>query len=104
MRQITIDDAIDICEGRHGGAETSVEAHPHVSKEYDRQIIGRRIDLAGRYGMTLDELCIVLGRTPNAISGRLTELRIMGLIHISDKKRRTRTGAMARVYVVKEWA
>lgn len=89
----------DICAGRHGGAETSVEANKAVRKEKDRELIYGYIQEARHYGHTLDELSVLLDRPPNAISGRLTELRVAGMICISDLTRKTRTGSRARVYI-----
>ncbi len=89
----------DICRRKHGGTETSVEADKVVKKLRDRSLILGYIKKAGAYGHTLDELSILLDRPPNALSGRLTELRLNGDITISDLRRSTRTGCKARVYV-----
>jgi hypothetical protein len=89
----------DICKNRHQGAETSVEADKKVQKSKDRELIYSYIKMAGRFGHTLDELSIMLHRTPNAISGRLTELRVKGRIVTSDQTRLTRTNSKARVYI-----
>lgn len=89
----------DVCRNRHGGAETSIRANKNVRKSKDRELIYGYIKMAGRFGHTCDELAIMLNRTPNAISGRLTELRIAGRIIISDERRLTRTHSHARVYL-----
>lgn len=89
----------DIYARKHGGAGTSVEADNAVMKEKDRELIYSYIKGAKSYGHTLDELSVLLDRTPNALSGRLTELRVAGRIVISDKVRKTRTGSSARVYI-----
>lgn len=89
----------DICYNRHGGAETSIEANKRVRKERDRELIYGYIKSAGSFGHTLDELCVLLQRTPNQISGRLTELRVKGRILTSDRTRPTRAGVQARVYI-----
>lgn len=88
----------DICARKHGGAETSIEADKTVKKEKDREQVYGLIYHAGRFGHTLDELCIMLHRAPNQLSGRLTELRVAGRIVISDESRLTRTHCWARVY------
>ncbi len=88
----------DVCANRHGGADTSILADTKVQKTKDRELVYGYIYHAGRFGHTLDELSIMLHRNPNAISGRLTELRIKGRIYISDERRLTRSGASARVY------
>ena len=88
----------DVCAGRHGGAETSVAADKKVQKETDRLLIYSYITAAKHYGHTLDELSVLLNRPPNAISGRLTELSYQRKIIYSGRKRRTRSGCLARVY------
>lgn len=90
----------DVCAGRHGLVETSMEANVTVKKEADRKLILGYITAAKAYGMTLDELSLQLNRPPNQISGRLTELCIAGQITLSGEKRPTRTGCNGRVYVV----
>lgn len=89
----------DICARKHGGAETSIEANKRVLKERDRELIYGYIKAAGSFGHTLDELCVLLQRTPNQISGRITELRVKGRILTSDRTRPTRAGVQARVYI-----
>ncbi len=88
----------DICANRHGGAETSVAANKTVDKETDRLKILGLIKQYPIFGYTLDELSMKMGRSPNQLSGRLTELRMRGLIWISHT-RKTRTGRRARVYL-----
>lgn len=90
---------LDICKNRHQGAETSILADKKVQKSKDRELIYGYIKMAGKFGHTLDELSIMLHRNPNAISGRLTELRMKGRIVTSDQTRLTRTGSKARVYL-----
>jgi len=71
----------DVCESRHGGVSTSAEANKRVCKHQDRATI---LDLvrAAKDGLTLKEACSVLGRTPNQISGRFTELKMLGKIEV----------------------
>ena len=90
----------DICENRHGGADTSVQANKKVQKTKDRELIYGYIYHAGRFGHTLDELCVMLHRNPNEISGRITELKAEGRIVDSKERRLTRTNSWARVYKV----
>lgn len=91
--------ALDVCAARHGGVDTSVEAHRRVKKTRDQSLVLSCLKAAGGDGMTLDELCVKMGRTPNAISGRLTELRIQELVVRLATRRPTRTGTGARVHV-----
>ena len=90
----------DICRNRHGGVETSVEADKAVRKERDRELIYGYIKTARHYGQTLDELSVLLDRPPNALSGRITELKAQGKIVYTGRKRQTRSGCLARVYTI----
>lgn len=90
----------DVCAGKHGLADTSVEANRKVQKTKDQELIYGYIYHAGRFGHTLDELSIMLLRPPNALSGRLTELVRAGKIVVSEERRTTRTGSRARVYKI----
>ena len=94
----SIKNELDVCASRHGGVETSVAADKKVQKETDRLLIYNYIVASRHYGHTLDELSILLHRPPNSISGRLTELSYQRKIIYSDRKRRTRSGCLARVY------
>ena len=90
----------DICRNRHQGNAESVAANevaePH--KEAMRWRILQAIRDAGARGLTLDELAVILDVTPNQISGRVTQLKIDGLIRVIGT-RPTRTGSPAAVYV-----
>jgi predicted ArsR family transcriptional regulator len=73
--------------------------------------VGERVLLAvarSPEGLTIDEASEQLGLAPNQISGRFTALVSKGVLEKTGRKRPTRTGAMARVYVVSdakpEWA
>lgn len=90
----------DICFNRHGGAETSNLADKRVKKSRDRALIHGYVKASGSFGMTLDEMSIVLSRPCNCISGRFSELRKSGEIVPSGAHRKTRTGSWASVYVV----
>jgi hypothetical protein len=89
----------DICARKHGGVDTSVAADKRVQKERDRNLILAYIKAARDYGITLDEMCIQLERKPNEISGRFSELRNQEQIVATSRRRLTRTGATARVWV-----
>ncbi len=52
---------------------------------------------AGAAGVTLDELAEHFNCPPNALSGRITELKKLGLIEHSADRRKTRSGASASV-------
>lgn len=51
-------------------------------------------------GLTVEELSDIEKTTPNAISGRITELRIKGKIE-KRGTRKTRSGCSAAVWVAK---
>ena len=89
----------DVCQRKHGGADTSIMADQLVNKARDRELIYGIVRAAGAYGQTLDEVSVLLDRPCNRISGRFTELRVAGRLTMSDRMRPTRTGAKARVYV-----
>lgn len=92
----------DICQRRHGGATTSVEAFDSIEQTLPEQraVILRLIAKAGDSGMTCYEASERLGRPQNAISGRFSELKRSGLITDSGERRPTLSGCSARVYVV----
>jgi hypothetical protein len=71
----------DVCKGRHGGNPQSVEANKKPCKDGDRRTILELIKAAPD-GRTLKELCEAMGRTPNAISGRITELKMLGRVEV----------------------
>lgn len=85
----------DICANRHKGAETSVQANKVVRKEIDAEKVYNAIKQAGN--ATLKEVCVVLGKTPNQISGRFTFLVKAGRIEVI--KGEAREGC--RVYRIK---
>jgi predicted ArsR family transcriptional regulator len=93
-------DLFDICANRHGGTETSVAANLRVEKSTDRALVLSLLRLSPA-GKTLDEVSAVLGRPPNQLSGRFTELVAAGQISKTDERRNTRTGASAAVYQFK---
>jgi hypothetical protein len=91
----------DVCNRKHGGDPESVAAHraSAVHAEADRLTILELI--AGRiHGLTLDEACIAMNREPNQLSGRMTELKQKGAIIANGMKRPTRTGCLAKAYVI----
>ncbi len=54
---------------------------------------------AGSYGCTLDELATLYDCPPNQISGRVSELKRLGLVVHTEQRRKTRTGSSASVIV-----
>lgn len=91
----------DICRNRHGGNAESEDAFkdllPTLSRTRHR--VFRLIHGSGGGGLTVHEAAATLGKTPNAVSGRFTELKAAG--YISQHGRRpTPTGSSAGVYRV----
>lgn len=93
MTQLSFD---DICENRHGGAETSVEANKKSDKSKDRQRILQLL-IDHKEGLTLFDLCDRMHRLPNQISGRLTELVADNQIYYMGR-RANEEGRIGRVY------
>lgn len=89
----------DVCENRHGGNPESQKAFKSVQERLTeaQQRVFRAISDRGERGATNDELCAVLGLTPNQVSPRLVELRMAGRI---DRHgiRLTRSGCSAAVW------
>lgn len=87
---------------KHGHNALSIGAYHHGHKETDRATVLTLIRAQGGAGMTLDEVSAALGRPPNALSGRICELRRQAAIRRSEATRKTRAGARAQVYVATE--
>ena len=90
----------DVCARKHGGNEQSNAAFQSVQLNSSQRKVFAMLCEYGNFGQTVDGLSIALGTTPNAISGRLTELRIMGKIE-KRGTRKTRSGCSASVWVAK---
>lgn len=82
------------------GSDTSRDAAKRVSKRIEQQRgdVYLCIVRGGENGRTWDEIVSILDCSPTA-NGRCTELRDMGLIHDSGRKRLTRRGSNATVWV-----
>tara|TARA_R100001244_G_C5140148_1_gene127695 strand:- start:208 stop:516 length:309 start_codon:yes stop_codon:yes gene_type:complete len=93
----------DICRNRHQGNPQSEAAFIKIRCDipFRRGLCLVLIHNAGSKGLTVHELAKLLETTPNAVSGRLTELKREGLIS-KIGTRPTPTGAKAAVYVAKE--
>jgi len=80
----------DICEGKHGGADTSeaaFEKQGPKKRELDRTKVLKIVLKAGRTGATLKDICKGMAKPPNAVSGRVTELLKSELIVDTGKRR-----------------
>lgn len=86
----------DICTNRHKGNPESVEAFQSV-KDRLTSAQKRVFDyIVLCQGATVDEIAIALDKTPNSISGRVTELLRDGKIK-REGRRKTRSGCMAAI-------
>jgi hypothetical protein len=71
------------------------------SKKVDRARIWTFIHRSGAQGRTLEQCAWELGKPPSAISGRLTELMVHGMIWKKEEKGRTTSGNACSIYVCK---
>jgi hypothetical protein len=90
----------DITANRHGGNSESVKAHKRISsiKSSTRQKIYEYALSRGLVGVTTDEVAEQFETSPNAVSGRLTELKALGLLVKTEICRKTQSGCSARVF------
>jgi len=90
----------DICAKKHGGNPESAEAHKairgsiHAQREQVYAVIKQ---WTNRGGITVDEYAESRRTTPNAISGRFSELARDGRI-VKAGRRKTRSGCSAAVW------
>lgn len=75
--------------------QTSVEAHRKCDRDTDRLRVMRLIHTAPR---TIDEVAAILGRPPNAVSGRFNDLEERAFIRKTEARRKTRSGVNAVVW------
>ena len=87
----------DICANRHGGNQFSVAAGAQ-GRDVQRQKVLAFIVEQGLKGATTDEIAAAWNVGSNSCSGRMTELRKMGLI-VQVGTRYTRMMRMAAVFV-----
>jgi len=87
-QQASLLDQIDICESRHRGSPESAAAFEKIagSKQamYDRILNFAR---GQQEGITVHEVAAAFGKTPNCVSGRLSELRMLGKLKKSGQRR-----------------
>jgi hypothetical protein len=79
--------APDISARKHGGNPHSVAANKRVAKDSQRERIRVYICACGWNGATSAEIEQIFGWAKNRFSGRLTELRLAGLIVDSGRTR-----------------
>ena len=89
----------DITRNRHGGNAESTLANRDGNKKKDEARVFEIIKDAGDHGITLDEVAERMDRTPNSISGRISQLKKDGKVAPNGERRKTRTGSSAAVIV-----
>lgn len=77
----------DITERKHKGNPASVDANKRAepSKAVTRQLIYNWAK--ERKDFTLKEVCAALGKFPHQVSGRLSEMRMEGVIKPTGERR-----------------
>lgn len=73
--------------------------------ELQDKITGRRLEVLNTLKikpMTLNEICEVLGWAINCVSGRVSELRRMGVLEIAGDKINPASGKSVTVWAVKQ--
>jgi predicted transcriptional regulator len=96
-------DLVDVCANRHQGADTSVQAFestPKKKRKSQRLNVLRLLNLYPRSGFTTDEIAKGLGIPYTSASARMAELKAIGAIKDSGKRRKTSHGKTARVMIV----
>lgn len=104
-RKSRIEDPLfDVTANRHGGNEESAAALRRISasKASSRHKVYDYVLACGESGATTDQVAEHFQTTPNAISGRMTELKALKLLTKTDRCRLTRSGCNARVFVAIE--
>ena len=86
----------------HRGVETSIQAARMLSGALGRLqlLVTAALVSAGTDGLTAHEAAALLRADKSAIQPRLSELRTMGLIRDSGKRRKNASGKNAIVWVL----
>lgn len=84
-KELAVLPLFDVCEKKHGGASDSVDAFATIDKTAGHAIV---LGVLKRCGpMTSKEIAAALGTTINCISGRLSELKVLGTIKKTGVRR-----------------
>jgi hypothetical protein len=80
----------DVCAGKHGGNEQSVDAFESVKggMRVAHIAILKFLELRGDHGATAQEYADRLGVPINKVSGRFSELKLMGRIEKTGVRNR----------------
>lgn len=92
----------DITGGRHGGNPQSVAAHDSIviDKARVRRQIITWVSQRGDVGATSDEVERALGLPHQTVSARFSEAKVSGDLIDTGRRRPTRSGRQAAVYIV----
>lgn len=97
--------------GYQAGSETSEAAAINLTgKDRANATILSWMERKGEFGMTIDEASVLLSEVferqipPGTASARMRELELTDKISKTPKKRRTRTGSPANVYIIGTWS
>lgn len=90
IAQPSLLDMIDLCANRSRGNKESAAAHEKVVsiKTQMHERIMRLAEVRKEYGITVHEVANAFGKTPNQVSGRLSELKMVGKLKESELTRR----------------
>jgi len=96
-------DLFDICERKHGGADTSKAANRSVA-ELKGEMCKAIFNFIRDYscGLTCEDVELAMSLSHQTASARLSELRAEGWIYDTGLRRPTISGRSARVYKARE--
>lgn len=94
----------DVCKSHHHGNEESVAAFLSANRDNRRRMVYDFMVIRAANGATADECCAHFRMNHNAIAPRLTELKVLGMVVKTNRRRETRQGCLAAVLVAKEFA
>ena len=83
------------------GSDTSRAAARKINPSSLRGKVLLYVQACGKAGATCDQCEVAMGGRHQTISARLRELVLMGFVEDTGRRRPTRSGHMAAVYVVK---
>lgn len=94
----------DLCRTHHRDNEQSVAAHESLKPMLNhlRLRVFNAVKARGDEGATVDELEVTLGGRHQSVSARVTELKKLGLVVLTNRQRRTRSGRLAGIVIAKE--
>jgi len=76
---------LDICERKHGGNAESIAANPsQAAKTIGRQEV---MNTLGYSWLTSKEIASLMGKDLNCISGRISELKALGMVEKTGVRR-----------------